>query len=858
MKKTLLAFLTIFTLSFSESQAQITGSPFVCQNGTNNYQSPFSGSYIWSVTGGATIVSQGVQTTDVIFNSTPQYTLTVITTFPTDTLNYVVTNNTPPAPTTNGSTICSGNTALPTANGLGVLGWYSAPTGGSSFFTGGMYNTPALSITTTYYVEDVVSGCASVTRSAVTITVNPVPDITINGLSTICAGNGVSLTTTLNAGGPISSYMWQPGSLATANITPTPAGTTTYTLTATNSFACTAVFNKLVTVNANPTVSVNSITICNGQSSPLTATGATTYNWAPPTGLSSTTGSSVTASPTTSTTYTVTGTTGGCSGNSVAVVTVNPLPVVTANSATVCVGASGTLTAAGALSYTWSPGGMLGSSINVSPAATTTYTVTGASAAGCFNTATATVIVNSLPTITANNQTICSGSAATLIASGGMTYIWNTGSTSSSIVVFPPFTSSYTVTGTDVNGCSNTAVGLVTVNPLPIVDAGLDQSICEYGEVSLSGSGAGIVTATWAQSGGTTEGVTINYTTLPTASTNYVFTGVDANACSGTDTVFITVTPSKHITGTITSTVGTVNANAYLLKYNAVQLVFDTFEVQAIVANQYLFSSIPFDNFLVKVVPDTALHLTLVPTYYGNEYQWDSALVINHGCLTDFTADITMIELPATSGTGFISGHIIEDDGFGNRVNGINSVMVPGGPLKGVDIKLGKNPGGGIQARTMSDSLGYYEFDNLPNDTFKIYVDIPGLPMDSSYIFTIASGTEVFTDLDFYADSNSVNPLFVAVGLQNVKPKAETFVNVFPNPAKQNVKIQFHSQTGNSKIELMNMQGLTLFEKNLSGLPKGKHELQLNLEQMNLSSGIYFIKISTDNSMLTEKLIITE
>src|ERR1041385_7837505 len=114
--------------------------------------------------------------------------------------------------------------------------------------------------------------------------------------------------------------------------------------------------------------------ICVGQSATLTANGATSYVWSPSTGLSATTGSSVTASPISTTTYTVTGTPGGCTAQ--VTVTVNQPPTVSVTPNTsICLGQSVNLTASGnATSYTWSPPTGLSSTTgaNVTASPTTT------------------------------------------------------------------------------------------------------------------------------------------------------------------------------------------------------------------------------------------------------------------------------------------------------------------------------------------------------------------------------------------------------------------------------------------------------------------------------------------------------
>jgi hypothetical protein len=105
--------------------------------------------------------------------------------------------------------------------------------------------------------------------------------------------------------------------------------------------------------------------------------------------------------------------------------------------------------------------------VNAQTSHSGTYSVTITDVNGCTNSANVTIMVNSLPTITAiaSPSTICSGYSSTLTASGASTYSWSTAESGSSITVMPTSTSTYTVTGTDANGCSNTTSVIVTVNP---------------------------------------------------------------------------------------------------------------------------------------------------------------------------------------------------------------------------------------------------------------------------------------------------------------------------------------------------------------------------------------------------------
>src|SRR5262249_32549208 len=121
----------------------------------------------------------------------------------------------------------------------------------------------------------------------------------------------------------------------------------------------------------------------------LTATGGSSYSWAPEAGLSATIGATVTAAPGATTVYTVTTTSiSDCSYTATLTVTLNPLPLVGVSPAVfVCMGSSAVLTATGGDTYSWSPPAGLdataGPGVNANPAGNTTYIVTGTDANGC-------------------------------------------------------------------------------------------------------------------------------------------------------------------------------------------------------------------------------------------------------------------------------------------------------------------------------------------------------------------------------------------------------------------------------------------------------------------------------------------
>jgi hypothetical protein len=145
--------------------------------------------------------------------------------------------------------------------------------------------------------------------------------------------------------------------------------------------------------------------------------------------------------------------------------TCSPYTVTISGNTTICSGSSTTLSTATAYStYAWS-NGSTNASITINPTSNTSYSVTVTNANGCTGTANVTVVVNPNPTAGVNTPApICAGQSASLTASGGGTYVWNTGSTAATITVSPTATTTYTVTVTGLGGCTSTASTVVTVN----------------------------------------------------------------------------------------------------------------------------------------------------------------------------------------------------------------------------------------------------------------------------------------------------------------------------------------------------------------------------------------------------------
>ena len=434
-------------------------------------------------------------------------------------------------------------------------------------------------VTTTYTLDVVdINGCPATDSVDVVVSGFVIP--TINNDTTICSGDSVRL---LAGGGSI--YTWTPTTdLSNPNVAnpwASPTTDITYTVTVDIGGGCLPVDTFVtISVNTSPTVTASSSTndtICDGSSTILSASGATNYTWSPSTGLSSTTGTPVTANPTSTTTYTVVGTdVNSCGDNDTIQVFVHPLPTVavTAGTDTFCLGDSTTLTASGAVSYTWAPGTGLsattGASVTATPTATTTYTVTGTDANGCVSSDSIEVVVNPLPLADAGPGTdMCPGDLYQLNASGGIIYSWTPTDSLSDPNIANPFanpsdTTKYYVTVTDANGC--VAIDSVTINvrSTTVVDvtSSTNDSICFGSSTTLTATGA--ATYTWSPGTGLSATTGSVVTANPTSDITYTVTGTAGSSCTDVDSITIIVNPLPTVAINATTDTFCIGGSAVL------------------------------------------------------------------------------------------------------------------------------------------------------------------------------------------------------------------------------------------------------------------------------------------------------
>ena len=320
---------------------------------------------------------------------------------------------------------------------------------------------------------------------------------------------------------------------------------------------------------------------------------------------------------------------------------INALPtvIVNASAGTICNGESTTLTASGASTYVWNDGNT-DNPRTVSPTTTTLFTATGTDSNGCTSSGGTTITVNALPTVEITGTlTYCAGSTTTLTATAGLSsYLWSTGATTQSINVTA---GSYTVTGTDSNGCSATSsASTVTETPLDVATVVYDSSsYCQMptGALAVDGYYPLYTTESAAQaesSDGTAHSHTLSGTT-------YYMPNDGVIIYHGT---YSLTTPAPTITGesgtfsestgnlSIDSSTGVINVNnstagtytvVYTTNGSCPNTVNNTITVNALDGATFAYSS--------NSLPQTGTaSLTTTPTTSGGVYSaYPSGLSIN-------------------------------------------------------------------------------------------------------------------------------------------------------------------------------------------------------------------------------------
>ena len=484
------------------------------------------------------------------------YTVTVtdVNNCSSSTTTSVIVNPLPVPLVSSNSPICLGQTIQLNASGAGAGGLYTwvGPNGFSSN-TQNPSIPNALNANAGTYTVNLSNANLCTSSTNISVVVNALPIGTVGSNTPVCTGQPINLTA---SGGTL--YSWTgPNGFTSNNQNPIINNTSVnssgvYTVTITNANNCTASFTTSVTVHPLPVpVTGSNSPFCAGTDLQLNAAGGVSYQWSGPSSFSSTLPNPIVtnAQPANAGLYTVTVTdANSCTSTSVVSVVIYALPVVTAtNNGPLCPGNTLTLSSTSGASYSWTGPNGFSSTVqnpfilNVAQADSGIYTVIVTDVNSCTSSASTQLFVTlTLPLTAIANSPLCEGDDLQLFATNGTTFSWTGPNGYTSVLqnpvinnVTPAASGTYSLTATNVQGCSGSATVDVIVAPAPLITLGNDTTVCGINSYTLNpGNSAGNHTYVW--NNGST-----NQTLDVTATGTYTVT-VTSNGCSTSQNIQIT------------------------------------------------------------------------------------------------------------------------------------------------------------------------------------------------------------------------------------------------------------------------------------------------------------------------------
>ncbi|MFH2096775.1 MAG: T9SS type A sorting domain-containing protein [Bacteroidota bacterium] len=333
---------------------------------------------------------------------------------------------------------------------------------------------------------------------------------------------------------------------------------------------------------------------------------------------------------------------------------------------------------------------------------------------------------------------------------------------------------------------------------------------------------------------------------------NYGVTVTDANGCMVNTTVMIDELPFGYISGIINPTsYGAIpddSAMVYLLKFENTYIV-DTMNAYLIYNSQYEFTDVYAGNYLIKVELNPGMNFpNVLDTYHDSTFTWDIALIQNMACGDTVSLVTSMYEMtPMSTGNGTISGYINFWDGS----------KAFGEPVPGAEVYIEQEPNDEPIASSETDTSGYYGFGAVgTGNDYKLLVDIPGLPLISTYSgINITAADTLWNNLNFYVDTSSGNEgIYVdATGINETV--FQVYFNAYPNPFGENLNIEYSiAETAEVELQVYDISG-KLMETIISKKQEaGEYRYTFAKED----NGIYIVKLRINNTSVIRKVVATD
>ncbi|PKP22551.1 MAG: hypothetical protein CVU05_03375 [Bacteroidetes bacterium HGW-Bacteroidetes-21] len=424
--------------------------------------------------------------------------------------------------------------------------------------------------------------------------------------------------------------------------------------------------------------------------------------------------------------------------------------------------------------------------------------------------------------------------------------IWNSGTDLDNL---SPDT--YDIYIKDTHDCILTS-GDIIVEEYPELTLTITPTPADCGEPA-SGT-ASIVTnapqpATYLWSNGVT---TENADTL--IADTYSVTITDANHCTITGNTVIGQLTTASISGFANSTLGPLaDASGTVKLFKQVPEVTQLIPVGTSIISSggvFNFSGLSSGEYAIRLIPNTTIYPLFLKTWYESVVGWENATMLNIACEDVVTGiQLDVLELPAQTGQGSFSGYIY----YWDAAKGDKEL---GEPVIGAEVFVEQEPNDQPVANGGTDNNGYYEIDNLQeNEVYNVYVEIPGLPLLSTYSgIPVSPGMSDYENMNYFVDTtNVIGGIFIDTILTVNQSDLYGFsFQLYPNPVKDHVNIKFNAKgNGTFNWELFDATGrLVSFSETLK-YSEGRQTYAIDIAE----TGIYYLNCRVNNMSFIKKIV---
>ncbi|MCB0430000.1 MAG: T9SS type A sorting domain-containing protein [Flavobacteriales bacterium] len=492
------------------------------------------------------------------------------------------------------------------------------------------------------------------------------------------------------------------------------------------------------------------------------------------------------------------------------------------------------------------------------------YMVMVSDANGCTDSVVVLVSETGGPSVSlSKTDPLCNGSCdgtATATASGGTapySYQWDALAGSQTTATAVNLCDGlYYVTVSDGGGCSTIdTVRLIEPMPMNLSLTNAPSSCpsqCDATATVVANGGSAPYTYLWSDA-----------TAQKTATANnlcmdsYDVTVTDANGCMVSNTTNINTTGvDPGLTGQVNySGGGASGLQVKLLQYHGVgkkMTHIDSTYTDG--TGTYAFSTAPVGQFVVLAITDTFLYPNTMSTFHDSAFKWENATIFTMNCGDSAMKNVKLIEFPTPAGKATVKGTIVRG---GSNKHGVLNV-ISGDPIPDVEVTLKSKPGNMVKGHTKTNGSGQYQFPNVEDGSYDLWVDIPGLPMDSTYAINVSADDTTFNQMDFMVDSNSIYIPDVTTYLPKVDASGDMLA-VFPNPFKLQASIQYSlASDSHVKLQLMNMVGEEVMLLVDADQAKGDHQIDMRAADSVLKPGVYLVKMEANGHTTTLRMVMME